>query len=70
MRRQANEEFEVGGTTHVFSTFHIEEDDPLQLGDRGHDVRGGCFILNSQIDDERAAPPFKVFPRASSTLCE
>ena len=28
--QQPKEEFEVAGATHVFSTFHIDEDDPLQ----------------------------------------
>ena len=59
LHQQPKEEFEVAGATHVFSTFHIDEDDPLQLVDlvlrRGHESRGGRLILNSQMDDKRAA---------------
>ena len=58
-RRQPKEEFEADEATHVFTTFHIEEDDPLQLGDlvllSEHEIRGGRLIQNSQMDDERAA---------------
>ncbi|KAL4631068.1 hypothetical protein GN956_G14838 [Arapaima gigas] len=59
MRCQANEEFEVDGVAHAFSTFYFDEDDSLlELGDlnvfHGHRVCGDYFIFDSTTDDKHA----------------
>ena len=54
----ATEEFEVDGAAAVFSTWRVEEDDPLRIGDIEIDesfyFQIGQVVLDARMTDERA----------------
>ena len=76
IRRVAKEQFEVDGANHVFSTYKIEIDGDIfgfedydfrdELADldlwKGMELRGGKYILNGTMDDERASQIFQSLP--------
>ena len=82
IRRAAKEEFEVDGADHVFSTNKIEVDGDVfgfedydfrhEFSDldywRGLELRGGKYILNNMMDDERAGQLIRSLPEESSYL--
>ena len=70
-RRDAEEQFKDDGAAHVFSTFYVEEEGyPLEIVDvdvyQGHRSRDRNFILDSTMDDERAAELLTHLPGKTS----
>ena len=55
----AKDEFEVNGATAVFSTWRVEAEDPLDIGEieitDGMHARAGRLALNARMTDGRAA---------------
>ncbi|MEW8688551.1 MAG: hypothetical protein AB2556_22285 [Candidatus Thiodiazotropha sp.] len=55
----AKEKFEVDGVAAVFSSWRVEEEDPLDLGDikvaDGIHARAGQLALDARMTDKRAA---------------
>ena len=55
----AKDEFEVDGAAAVFSTWRVEGEDPLDIGDieiaDGMRTRAGRLALDARMADERAA---------------
>ena len=51
--KDAKDEFEVDGASAVFSTWRVEEDDPLDIGDieiaDGMHARAGRLALNARM---------------------
>ena len=62
----AKTQFEVDGAATVFSTFRVEAEDPLQIGDvdvaPGIEVRGGRMALDARMTDGRAAQILATIP--------
>ena len=62
----AKDEFEVDGATAVFSTWRVETEDPLDIGDfeiaDGMHARAGRLALDARMTDVRAARLFTALP--------
>ena len=62
----AKEEFEVDGATTVFSTWRVETEDPLDIGDieiaDGIHARAGRLALDARMTDQRAAQILATLP--------
>ena len=56
----AKDEFEVDGASAVLSTWRVEEDDPLDIGEieiaDGMHARAGRLALNARMTDVRSTP--------------
>ena len=70
---EAKNEFEVDGATAVFSTWRVEAEDPLDIGDIDIDdgmyARAGQLALDARMTVVRATHILAALPRASS-CCE
>jgi len=68
----AKDEFEVDGATAVFSTWRVEAEDPLDIGDieitDGMHARAGRLALNARRTDARAAQFLTAFPEGEFVL--
>jgi len=68
----AKDEFEVDGATAVFSTWRVEAEDPLDIGDieiiDGMHARAGRLALNARMTDARAAQFLTAFPEGEFVL--
>ena len=68
----AKDEFEVDGASAVFSTWSVEEDDPLDIGDieiaDGMHARAGRLALNAQMTDVRATQLLAALPEGNFIL--
>ena len=68
----AKAEFEVNGASAVFSTWRIEEDDPLDIGDieiaDGMHARAGRFALNARMTDVRVTQLLAACPEGNFIL--
>ena len=68
----AKDEFEVDGASDVFSTWRVEEDDPLDIGDieiaDGMHVRAGRLALNARKTDVRATQLLAALPEGNFIL--
>ena len=64
-----NDEFEVDGAPAVFSTWRVEEDDPLDIGDieiaDGMHARAGKLTLNARMTDVRATQLLAALPEGN-----
>lgn len=66
--RQAKEEFGIDGAAHVYTTFRFDwemdryPDRGNRFITRGYYVKGGRFIRDSMMDDERAEGLLRVLP--------
>ncbi|MEW8688815.1 MAG: hypothetical protein AB2556_23605, partial [Candidatus Thiodiazotropha sp.] len=62
----AKEKFEVEGAAAVFSSWRVEEEDPLDIGDievaDGFHARAGRLALDTRMTDERAAKLLDSLP--------
>ena len=72
MLDDAKDEFEADGTAAVFSTWRVEEEDPLDIGDveiaDGMRARAGRLALDAQMADERAARLLDSLPEGQFLL--
>ena len=70
IRNNAKDEFQVDGATAVFSTWRMEGEDPLDIGDMeiadGIHARAGRVDLNARIADDRATQLLAALPEESS----
>ena len=68
----AKDEFEVDGAPAVFSTWTVEKDDPLDIGDieiaGGMHARAGRLALNARVTDVRATQLLAVLPEDNFIL--
>ena len=68
----AKAEFEVDGATAVFSTWRVEAEDPLDIGDveiaDGAYVRGGRLALDARMTDHRATQILAALPEGEFLL--
>ncbi|MEW8333809.1 MAG: hypothetical protein AB2692_22955, partial [Candidatus Thiodiazotropha sp.] len=68
----AKEEFEVDGAAAAFSTWRVEEEDPLDIGDievaDGIHARAGRLALDARITDERATRLLDNLPEGGFLL--
>ena len=68
----AKDEFEVDGASAVFSTWRVEEDDPLDIGDieiaDGMHARAGRLTLNARMTDIRATQLLAALPEGTFIL--
>ncbi|MEW8615753.1 MAG: hypothetical protein AB2610_21560, partial [Candidatus Thiodiazotropha sp.] len=68
----AKDEFEVDGASAVFSTWRVEEDDPLDIGDieiaDGMHARAGRLALNARMTDVRATQLLAALPEGNFIL--
>jgi len=68
----AKEEFEVDGATAVFSTWRVEDEDPLNIGDiesaDGMYIRASRLVLDARMTNQRAARLFATLPESEFTL--
>ena len=68
----AKDEFEVDGASAVFSTWRVEEDDPLDIGNieiaDGMHARAGRLALNARITDVRATQLLAALPEGNFIL--
>ena len=68
----AKDEFEVDGVSAVFSTWRVEEDDPLDIGDieiaDGMHARAGRLALNARMTDVRATQLLAALPEGNFIL--
>ena len=68
----AKDEFEVDGASAVFSTWRVEEDDPLDIGDieitDGMHARAGRLALNARMCDVRATQLLAALPEGNFIL--
>ena len=68
----AKAEFEVDGATAVFSTWRVEAEDPLHIGDveiaDGAFVRGGRLALDARMTDQRATQILAALPEGEFLL--
>ena len=71
-RNDAKDEFEVDGASAVFSTWRVEEDDPLDVGDieiaDGMYARAGRLALNARLADVRATHILAALPEGDFVL--
>ena len=62
----AKDEFDVDGATAVFSTWRVEAEDPLDIGDieiaDGMHARAGRLALDASMTDKRAAGLLTALP--------
>ena len=72
MLADAKDEFEVDGAAAVFSTWRVEREDPLDVGDveivDGIYARAGRLALDSRMTDARAARLLEIFPGGAEFL--
>ena len=72
MLDDAKDEFEADGTAAVFSTWRVEEEDLLDIGDveiaDGMRARAGRLALDTQMADERAARLLDSLPEGQFLL--
>ncbi|MEW8689008.1 MAG: hypothetical protein AB2556_24580 [Candidatus Thiodiazotropha sp.] len=72
IHNDAKDEFEVDGAAAVFSSWRVEEEDPLDLGDievaDGIHVRVGRLALDTRMTDERAARLLDSLPEGRFIL--
>ena len=65
-------EFEVDGASAVFSTWRMEEDDPLDFGDieiaASMHARAGRLALNTRMTDVRATQLLAALPEGNFIL--
>ena len=70
--KDAKDEFEVDGASAVFSTWRVEEDDPLDIGDieiaDGMHARAGRLALNARMTDVRATQLLAALPEGNFIL--
>ena len=68
----AKTEFEVDGVTSVFSTWRVEAEDPLDIGDikivDGMHARTGRLALDACMADQRATQIFAALPEGKFRL--
>ena len=68
----AKDEFEVDGTAAVFSTWRVEGEDPLDIGDvkitDGMHARAGRLALDARMTDVSAIQLLAAFPRGTEFL--
>ena len=68
----AKDEFEVDGAAAVFSTWRVEGEDPLDIGDVeiavGMHARAGRLALDARLADERAARLLDSLPNGQFLL--
>ncbi|MEW8688958.1 MAG: hypothetical protein AB2556_24330 [Candidatus Thiodiazotropha sp.] len=68
----AKEEFQVDSSAAVFSSWRVEEEDPLDVGDievaDGIHVRAGRLALDARTTDERAARLLDSLPEGGFLL--
>ena len=68
----AKDEFEVDGASAVFSTWRVEEDDPLDIGNieivDGMHARAGRLALNARMTDVRATQLLAALPEGNFIL--
>ena len=68
----AKDEFEVDGASAVFSTWRVEEDDPLDIGNieiaDGMQARAGRLALNARMTDVRATQLLAALPEGNFIL--
>ena len=68
----AKDEFEVDGASAVFSTWRVEEDDPLDIGDieiaDGIHARAGGLALKARMTDVRATQLLAALPEGNFIL--
>ena len=68
----SKDEFEVDGASAVFSTWRVEEDDPLDIGDigiaDGMHARAGRLALNARMTDIRATQLLAALPEGNFIL--
>ena len=66
------DEFEVDGASAVFSTWRLEEDDPLDIGDieiaDGMHARAGWLALYARMTDVRATKLLEALPEGNFIL--
>ena len=67
-----DDEFEVGDASAVFSTWKLEEDDPIDIGDieiaSGVHARAGRLALNARMTDVRATQLLASLPEGNFIL--
>ena len=70
--KDAKDEFEVYGPSAVFSTWRVEEDDPLDIGDiqiaDGMHARAGRLALNARMTNVRATQLLAALPEGNFIL--
>ena len=63
---EAKEEFEVDGAIAVFSSWRVEEEDPLDIGEvdiaDGLNARAGRMAIDARVGDDRAARLLNSIP--------
>ena len=68
----ANNEFQADCPTAVFSTWRVDAEDPLDIGDieiaDGLHARPGRLVLNARIADDRATQLFAALPEGEFIL--
>ena len=68
----AKDEFEVDGASAVFSTWRVEEDDPLDIGDiqiaDGMHARASRLALNARMTNVRATQLLAALPQGNFIL--
>ena len=68
----AKDEFEVDGASAIFSTWRMEEDDPLEIGNieiaDGMHARAGRLALNARMNDVRATQLLAALPEGNFIL--
>ena len=68
----AKDEFEVDGASAVFSTWRMEENDPLDIGNieiaDGMQARAGRLALNARMTDVRATQLLADLPEGNYSL--
>ena len=68
----AKDEFEVDGASAVFSTWRVEREDPLDIGDieitDGMHARAGRLVLNARMTDVRATQFLAALPEGNFIL--
>ena len=70
--KDAKDEFEFYGPSAVFSTWRVEEDDPLDIGDiqiaDGMHARAGRLALNARMTNVRATQLLAAHPEGNFIL--
>ena len=68
----AKDEFEVDGASAVFSSWRVEREDPLGIGDikiaDGIHARAGRLALNARMTDVRATKLLSALPEGNFIL--
>ena len=68
----AKDEFEVDGASAVFSTWRVEREDPLDIGDveitKGMHARAGRLALDARMADVRATQLLAALPGGTELL--